>query len=327
VIDAVPMKAVRVDAFGGPDVLHVSDVPRPKPAAGEALVHIAVAGVNYMDVGNRRGRPGAQPGFILGGEGAGTIESLGAGVTGVRVGDRVMYAMAPGSYAEYAVVPAVRLVPIPADVTFEQAAALMLQGTTAHYLLHDFAPVGPGTTVLVHAVAGGVGLLLTQIGTHLGAHVIGTTSSPAKAAKARAAGARDVILYTETDFVAETKRITGGKGVDLILDAVGKTTFAGDLEAVRVRGTIVVYGGSSGQPDPIVPNILMGRAITLSGGSLANFIATREELLRRTDFLFAGLRAGWLKLTIDHVFPLAQAAEAHRLLESRTTSGKLLLTP
>jgi len=321
------MKAVRVDAFGGPDVLHVSDVPRPKPAAGEALVHIAVAGVNYMDVGNRRGRPGAQPGFILGGEGAGTIESLGAGVTGVRVGDRVMYAMAPGSYAEYAVVPAVRLVPIPADVTFEQAAALMLQGTTAHYLLHDFAPVGPGTTVLVHAVAGGVGLLLTQIGTHLGAHVIGTTSSPAKAAKARAAGARDVILYTETDFVAETKRITGGKGVDLILDAVGKTTFAGDLEAVRVRGTIVVYGGSSGQPDPIVPNILMGRAITLSGGSLANFIATREELLRRTDFLFAGLRAGWLKLTIDHVFPLAQAAEAHRLLESRTTSGKLLLTP
>ena len=320
------MKAVRVDAFGGPDVLKPSDVPRPKPAAGEALVRVAAAGVNFMDVGNRRGRPGAQPGFILGGEGAGTVEALGPGVSDLHVGERVTW-VAPGSYAEYATVPAERLVPIPADVTFEQAAALMLQGTTAHYLLHEFAPVGPGTTVLMHAVAGGVGLLVTQIGTHMGAHVIGTTSSEAKAAKARAAGARDVILYTETDFVAEAKRITGGKGVDLILDAVGKTTFAGDLEAVRVRGTIVVYGATSGQPDPIVPNVLMGKALTLSGGSLANFVRTREEMLRRTDFLFAGLRAGWLKVTIERAFPLAQAAEAHRLLESRTTSGKLLLVP
>jgi NADPH2:quinone reductase len=326
-LDAQPMKAVRIDAFGGPDVLHVSDVPRPKPGAGEALVRIAVCGVNFMDVGNRRGRPGAQPGFILGGEGAGTIEALGTGVTDLHVGDRVMYAMTPGSYAEYAAVPAARLVPIPKDIDFEQAAALMLQGTTAHYLIHDFAPVGAGTTVLVHAVAGGVGLLCTQMAAHVGAHVIGTTSSAAKAAKARAAGARDVILYTETDFVAEAKRITGGKGVDLILDAVGKTTFAGDMEAARVRGTIVIYGGSSGQPDPIVPNALMAKALTLSGGALAHFLATREELLRRTDFLFAALREGWLKLSIERVLPLAQAAEAHRLLESRATSGKLLLTP
>jgi NADPH2:quinone reductase len=322
------MKAVRVDAFGGPEVLQVHDVPRPRPGAGEALVRIAVAGVNFMDVGNRRGRPGAKPGFILGGEGAGTVEAVGPNVTDVHVGDRVMYAMAPGAYAEYAVVPAHMLVPIPREVDFQHAAAIMLQGTTAHYLLHDFAPVGAGTTVLVHAVAGGVGLLLTQIATHLGAHVIGTTSTEAKAAKAKAAGARDVILYTEADFVAETKRITGGTGVDLILDAVGKTTFAGDLEAVRVRGHIVVYGASSGPPDPIVPNsTLMPKAISISGGSLANFLRTREELLRRTDFLFAGLRAGWLKLSIDHVFPLAQASEAHRLLESRATSGKLLLTP
>jgi NADPH:quinone reductase len=321
------MKAVRVDAFGGPEVLHVSDVPRPKPGEGEALVRIAVCGVNFMDVGNRRGRPGSQPGFILGGESAGTVEAIGAGVTDLRVGDRVMYAMMPGSYAEYASVPASRLVPIPQDVDFEHAAALMLQGTTAHYLLHDFAPVGAGTTVLVHAVAGGVGLLCAQIGTHLGAHVIGTTSSAAKAAKARAAGARDVIIYTKTDFATEAKRITGGRGVDLILDAVGKTTFAGDMDAVRVRGTIVVYGGASGQPDPIVPNALMAKAITLSGGALAHFLATREELLRRTDFLFAGLREGWLKLNIERVLPLAQAAEAHRLIESRATSGKLLLTP
>ncbi len=325
--DAPPMKAVRVDAFGGPDVLHVSDVPRPKPADGEALVRIVVAGVNYMDVGNRRGRPGSQPGFILGGEAAGTVEALGPGTTGVKVGDRVMYAMIAGSYAEYQSVPAARLVPIPKDVDFEHAAALMLQGTTAHYLLHDFAPVGKGTTVLVHAVAGGVGLLVTQIGTHMGAHIIGTTSSEAKAAKARAAGARDVIIYTETDFAAEAKRITGGKGVDLILDAVGKTTFAGDMDAVRVRGTIVVYGGASGQPDPIVPNVLMGKAITLSGGALAHFLGTREELIARTSFLFDGLRAGWLKVNIEKVLPLAQAAEAHRMIESRTTSGKLLLTP
>jgi NADPH2:quinone reductase len=321
------MKAVKVDTFGGPDVLRVSDVPRPKAGTGEAVVRIAVAGVNFMDVGNRRGRPGAQPGFILGGEASGTVETVGAGVTGVKPGDRVMYAMTPGSYAEYQAVAADRLVPIPADIDFQQAAALMLQGTTAHYLLHDFAPVRPGTTVLIHAVAGGVGLLATQIANHLGAHVSGTTSSETKAAKARAAGARDVIIYTETDFAPEAKRITGGKGVDLILDAVGKATFTGDLDAVCVRGTIVIYGGSSGQPDPIVPNSLMAKAITLSGGSLANFLRTREELLARTDFLFKALREGWLKLSIEHVFPLTEAAEAHRRLESRATSGKLLLTP
>jgi NADPH2:quinone reductase len=319
------MKAIRVTAFGGPEVLTLADVERPEPKAGEVLVRLAAAGVNYMDVGQRRGRPGQEVPYTPGGEGAGTVEAVGAGVDSVKPGDRVAYAMSPGSYAEYTIVPAARLLAVPEELDLVQAAAVPLQGLTAHYLLHDFARVGEGTTVLVHAVAGGVGLLLTQYATHLGAHVIGTTSSAAKAAKAKAAGARDVIIYTETNFVDEVKRITGGKGVDLILDAVGKTTFPGDLEAVRTRGTIVIYGAASGQPDPIVPNTLSTRALTLSGGSLGNFIATREELLRRAADVFAGVREGWLKLSIERVIPLAQASEAHRLIESRTTSGKLLL--
>jgi NADPH:quinone reductase len=321
------MKAIRVAAFGGPEVLAQAEVGRPEPKAGEALVRIAASGVNYMDVGQRRGRPGQQVPYTPGGEASGTVEAVGDGVDAVKPGDRVMYAMVPGSYAEYAVVPAARLVAVPAEFDLVEAAALPLQGFTAHYLLHEFAKVGPGTTVLVHAAAGGVGLLLTQYATHLGAHVIGTTSSEAKAANAKAAGARDVILYTQTNFADEVKRITGGKGVDLILDAVGKTTFPGDLEAARIRGHIVVYGGASGQPDPIVPNSLSPRALTLSGAGLANFIATREDLLRRAAAVIAGVREGWLKLKIDRVLPLAQAADAHRALESRTTSGKLLLTP
>lgn len=321
------MKAIRVAAFGGPEVLTLADVERPEPKAGEVLVRIAAAGVNYMDVGQRRGRPGQTVPYTPGGEGSGTVEALGSGVADVKVGDRVAYAMAPESYAEFAIVPASRLLSVPAELDLVEAAALPLQGLTAHYLLHDYAKVGPGTTVLVHAVAGGVGLLLTQYATHLGAHVIGTTSSPEKAAKAKAAGARDVILYTQTNCVDEVKRITAGKGVDLILDSVGKTTFPGDLEAVRTRGHIVIFGGASGQADPILPNSLGGRALTLSGGSLGNFIASREELLGRAKDLFAGLREGWLKLSIEHILPLAQASEAHRLIESRTTSGKLLLTP
>jgi len=321
------MKAIRVTAFGGPDVLALTEIEQPAPKAGEALVRIAAAGVNFMDIGQRAGRRAGQAlPFTPGGEASGTVESIGAGVTEVQPGDRVMYAMVSGSYAEFATVPASSLVHVPADVDLVQAAAIPLQGFTAHYLLHDFRTVGPGTTVLVHAVAGGVGLLLTQYATHLGAHVIGTTSSQAKAAKAKAAGARDVIIYTETNFADEVKRITGGKGVDLILDSVAKTTFPGDLEAVSTRGHIVVYGASSGQADPVSPNALSARALTVSGASLTNFLPTRADILRRADDVLAGLRAGWLKLTIDRVLPLEQAAEAHALLESRTTSGKLLLT-
>ena len=323
------MKTIRVTAFGGPEVLTLADVERPAPKAGEALVRIAAAGVNFMDIGQRAGRRAGQAlPYTPGGEASGTVESVGDGVTDVKAGDRVMYAMVPGSYAEFAVVPASSLVPVPPEMELIEAAALPLQGFTAHYLLHDFRPVGPDTIVLVHAVAGGVGLLLTQYAAHLGAHVIGTTSSQAKADRAKAAGARDVIIYTDTDFAAAVKTITGGRGVDLILDAVGKTTFPGDLEAVKSRGQIVIYGASSGQVEPFSPNqALSGRALTVSGASLLNFIPNRAEILRRANDLLVGLRSGWLKLTIDRVLPLEKAADAHTLLESRTTSGKLLLTP
>jgi NADPH2:quinone reductase len=321
------MKAIRITAFGGPEVLTVSDVERPTPKAGEALVRIAAAGVNYMDIGMRAGRrPGMTVPLTLGGEASGTVESVGEGVTDVKPGDRVMYAMVMGSYAEFAVVPVASLVLVPPDMDLVQAAALPLQGFTAHYLVHDFRKIGPGSTVLVHAVAGGVGLLLTQYATHLGAHVIGTTSTEEKAAKAKAMGAKDVIIYTKTNFADEVKRITGGKGVDLILDAVGKTTFPGDLEAAGVRGNIVVYGASSGQADPVSPNSFSAKALTVSGAGLAAFIPTRADIVRRADDLLAGLKAGWLKLSIEHVFPLEKAPEAHTLLESRATSGKLLLT-
>jgi NADPH2:quinone reductase len=322
------MKAIQVTAFGGPEVLTLADVERPTPKAGEALVRIAATGLNFMDTGYRSGRRAGTPlPFIPGGEASGTVESVGEGVTEVKPGDRVMYAMILGSYAEFAAVPAKSLVIVPPEIDLVQAAAIPLQGFTAHYLLHDFRTVGPGTTVLVHAVAGGVGLLLTQYATHLGAHVIGTTSSEEKAAKAKAMGARDVIIYTKTNFADEVKKITGGKGADLILDSVGKTTFPGDLEAASVRGNIVVYGASSGQADPVSPNAFSARALTVSGAGLAAFIPTRAEILRRAADVLGGIRDGWLKLSIEHVLPLEKVAEAHKLIESRTTSGKLLLTP
>jgi len=322
------MNAIRAAAFGGPEVLTLVDMPVPAPGAGEALVKVAAAGVNFMDIGQRTGRrPGTTPPFVPGGEASGTVEAVGAGVTNVKPGDRVMYAMAPATYAEYAVAPAWRLIPVPDDIDLVDAGAIALQALTAHYLLHEFAHVGPGTVVLVHAVAGGMGLLLTQWATHLGAHVIGTTSTAAKAAKATSAGARDVILYTETDFVAEVKRITDGRGADLILDAVGKTTFPGDLEAVRNRGHIVVYGAASGPADPISPNALMPKGLTVSGAGLAHYTRTSEEIARRAADIFAGAHEGWLKFAIDRKLPLADAAAAHRALEARETSGKLLLIP
>jgi NADPH2:quinone reductase len=322
------MKAIRALEFGGPEVLDYVDVPTPTPGAGEALVRVAAAGVNFMDIGQRAGRrPGTTPPFIPGGEAAGTVEAVGAGVSNVKPGDRVMYAMAPATYADYAVAPAWRLIPVPDDIDLVDAGAIALQALTAHYLLHEFAPVGPGTVVLVHAVAGGMGLLLTQWAAHLGAHVIGTTSTDAKAAKARAAGAAEVILYTQIDFVAEVKRITDGRGADLILDAVGKTTFAGDLDAARPLGHIVIYGAASGPADPISPNALMPKGLTVVGGGLAHYTRTSEEIARRAADIFAGVREGWLTFAIDRTLPLAQAAEAHRALEARETSGKLLLIP
>jgi NADPH2:quinone reductase len=321
------MKSIAVTAFGGPEVLALVDVPRPAPKAGEALVRIAASGVNYIDISMRSGkRPGSTLPMALGFEAAGTVEELGADVSVVAVGDRVMYAMTGGSYAEYACVPAEALVHIPAALDFIHAAALPLQSLTAHYLVHDFRRIGPGSTVVIHAVAGGVGLLVTQFAKHLGARVIGTTSSAEKAAKAKAKGADEVIIYTETDFAPEVMRLTGGVGADLILDSVGKTTFPGDVHAACMRGNIVMFGSSSGPAEPVSPNSFTAKGLTVSGASLSQFIATRADLLRRADDVLAGLAAGWLTLSIDHVLPLAQAAEAHRLLESRATSGKLVLT-
>jgi NADPH2:quinone reductase len=235
--------------------------------------------------------------------------------------------MAPATYAEYAVAPAWRLIKLPDGIDLVDAGAIPLQALTAHYLIHEFRRIGPGSVVLVHAAAGGMGLLLTQWATHLGAHVIGTTSTDAKAAKAKAAGARDVILYTQTNFADEVKRITGGEGADLILDAVAKATFPGDLEAVKIRGNIVVYGAASGQADPISPNALSARAATVSGAGLAHFTRTAEEIAARAADVFTGIKEGWLTFAIDRKLPLAQAADAHRALEARETSGKLLLIP
>jgi NADPH2:quinone reductase len=333
------MKAIVAVRPGGPEVLELVDVPTPSPGAGEVLVRVAASGVNFMDVGMRLGgRAGITFPRIPGGEASGMIEAVGEGVGELRAGDRVMFATPFGTYAqnataigctyaEYALAPAWQLIRIPADLDLVEAAALPLQGMTAHYLLHEYTTIGPGTTVLIHAVAGGMGLLLTQWATHLGAHVIGTTSSAAKAAKAQAMGARDVILYSEKNFADEVMRITSGEGVDLILDAVGKTTFADDLAAVKVRGHIVVYGAASGAVEPLSPNAYSARAATVSGAGLLHFTRTPEEVARRAAAVLNGYREGWLRVTIDRTLPLAQAADAHRALEGRETSGKLLLIP
>lgn len=322
------MKAIVVTKVGDPGVLQVQDLPQPTPASGEALVHVHTAGVNFTDIYRRNGAfrvPIPFP-FTAGLEGAGTVESIGPDVTEAKPGDRVAYATTSvGSYAEYHVVKAAQLAPLPAEISFEQGAAVILQGLTAHYLLHEFYPIERGSTVLVHAAAGGMGLLLVQWLKHLGAVVIGTVSTEDKARIARAAGADYAILYTRQDFAKEARKITAEKGVDYIIDGVGKTTFTKNLDALRSRGWATVYGMASGQAEPLVPNSLMTKALTISGGSLFNFISSRDELLRRSAEVFRGLREGWLKLRIHRIFPLAQAAEAHRLLESRQTTGKLLL--
>jgi len=321
------MKAIRVEEQGGPEVLKLVDVPHlEKPGPGQALVRLAASGVNFMDVGQRRGTYPAKVPFTPGAEGAGIVESVGPGVTLVKPSDRVAFTGVPGAYAEAVLAPADRLIPLPDDFSFEQGAAFPLQGMTAHYLIHEFRKPKAGDFVLIHAAAGGVGGLLVQWARHLGATVIGTVSSEEKAKSARAAGAEHVIIYTDGAFSAETKRLTKGHGIDLILDSVGKSTFPGDLEAVAAHGHIVIFGGASGPADPISPNALMTRSFSLSGGSLPNFILTREELTRRANDVIEGIRQGWLKLKIDAVLPLAQADQAHERLESRKTQGKLVLS-
>jgi NADPH2:quinone reductase len=320
------MRAIQVTEFGGPDVLKLADVERPLPGPGQALIRIKAAGVNFADVRMRLGKIGGDiplP-FTPGLEAAGVVEALGNEAHDIELGDRVTYCIVPGSYAEYQVVDASRLVPLPDDISFDQAAAAILQGLTAHYLLYDVHPITPGTNVLVHAAAGGTGLVLMQWLKRLGARVIGTVSTEEKAAIATEAGADDVILYTQ-DFAAEAQKLTDGVGVDYIIDGVGLTTFLGNLDAVRIRGTICTFGEASGSPEAFVPKLLRAKSITLTGGMMLNYLRTREEWLRRSADVFSGVREGWLKLNIDCQLPLAQAAEAHRRLEERRSTGKVLL--
>ncbi len=318
------MKAIVVHQPGGPEVLKFEEVEIGKPEKGEARIRIASAGINFIDIYQRRGTYPRKLPFIPGLEASGVVEEVGAGVS-FKPGDRVAYLHDPGAYAEAANVHAEHLIPLPQDFSFEQGAAFPLQGMTAHYLLHAFRVVKPGEIVLIQAAAGGMGLLLVQWAKHLGARVIGTVSTEEKAKAAREAGADEVILYTKQDFATEVKRLTKNHGADLIIDGVGKSTFAGNLEAAATRGNIVIFGAASGPAEPIIPNSLMIKSLTVSGGSLFNYILTRDELMLRANAVIQGIREGWLKLKINKVFPLKQASEAHRLLENRETIGKLLL--
>jgi NADPH:quinone reductase len=319
------MKAIQTSQYGGPEVLKIQDVQIGKPGQGQALVRLKMAGVNFVDVYQRRGSFPVKLPYIPGLEGSGIVESVGEGVKNVKPGDRVAYVHEPGSYAEQSLIKAENLIPLPSDLSFEQGAAFPLQGMTAHYLIHEFRKIKANDIVLIHAAAGGMGLLLVQWAKHLGAKVFGTTSTEEKAKIAKEAGADEIILYTKQNFVTEVKRLSNGHGADLIIDGVAKTTFPGDLEAVALRGNIVIFGASSGPADPISPNVLMAHSLTVSGGSLYNYLLTKEELFGRAKAVIEGIQKGWLKLRIDQVFPLEKAAEAQKKLEDRKTSGKVLL--
>ncbi|HWP58399.1 MAG TPA: quinone oxidoreductase [Candidatus Acidoferrales bacterium] len=322
------MKATRIHTYGGADVLKEEEVPLPEPGPAQARVKLEAIGVNFIDIYQRTGLYQNSLPFTLGMEGAGIVDAVGANVTEIRQGERVAYAMEPGAYAEYAIVPAWKLVPLPRNIDARAAAALMLQGMTAHYLTHSTYPLKTGTLALIHAAAGGVGLLLVQIAKKLGATVLGTVSTPDKARLAREAGADEVILYGEADFVGEVKRLTGGRGVHVVYDSVGRNTFEKSLECLRPRGYLVLFGQSSGPVAPLNVGVLGAKgSLFLTRPSLAHYTSTREELLWRAGDLFNWVQAGELKLRIDRVYPLARAAEAHAALEGRQTTGKLLLVP
>jgi NADPH2:quinone reductase len=322
------VKAVRVHRTGGPEVLRYEDVPTPTPGVGQALVHINAVGVNFIEVYQRTGLYPLQLPFIPGSEAAGIVESVGEGVTAVTPGHRVASQSFAGAYAEYATAPAERLVVLPDRVPERIGAAVMLQGMTAHYLSHSTYVLSTDDTCLVHAAAGGTGLLLCQLARQAGARVIGTVSNEQKAVLARAAGATEVILYTSQDFVAETRRLTGGAGVQVVYDSVGKTTFLRGLDCLARRGVMVLFGQSSGPVDPIDPQILNQKgSLYLTRPSLPHYVTTRQELLERANALLHWLEDGSLQVRIEREFPLAAAAEAHRELESRRTTGKLLLVP
>jgi NADPH2:quinone reductase len=322
------MKAIRVNAPGGREVLSLEDIPIPTPAQGQLLVHVEAVGVNFIEVYHRTGQYKAALPLTLGTEAAGTVEALGPGVSGIKVGDRVASTNFMGAYAEHALLNADRAVVLPSGVTTRQAAAVILQGMTAHYLTTSTYPLSKDDACLVHAAAGGVGLLLCQMASRRGARVIGTVSTEEKAALARAAGASDVILYTKTDFASEVKRLMNGAGLQVIYDSVGRTTFLPGLGCLAPRGMMVLFGQSSGAVEPLDPQILNQRgSLFLTRPTIVHYTATREELLRRASDVLGWVADGTLKVRIGAEFPLARAAEAHEALEGRQTTGKVLLIP
>ncbi|HXD34756.1 MAG TPA: quinone oxidoreductase [Pyrinomonadaceae bacterium] len=322
------MKAIQVSRVGGPDVLTLVDLPEPEPKPNEAIVSIKSAGVNFIDVYFREGRYPAPLPFVNGQEGAGIVSAVGSEATGVNVGDRVAYTGVLGSYAEFAAVRADSLIRIPDEMDFDHAAAAMLQGMTAHYLSHSSYPLKAGDTALVHAAAGGVGQLLVQMAKKLGARVIATAGSHDKAQLARDAGADECIVYTETDFEAETKRLTGGRGVDVVYDGVGAATFDKGLNVLRPRGYMVLFGGASGPVPPFdLIKLSQKGSLFVTRPTLANHISSREELEERSSDVLSMITSGDLKIQIHQTYPLADAAQAHRDLEGRKTTGKLLLIP
>jgi NADPH:quinone reductase len=322
------MKAIRIHQTGGPEVLQLEDTADPRPGPGEALVKLEAIGVNFIEVYQRTGLyPSSLP-FTPGGEGAGRVMALGEGVTIVRPGDRVASTNFVGAYGEFSRVPAARLVPLPDGIETHLAAAALLQGMTAHYLAVSTYPLAPGSWCLIHAAAGGVGLLLCQIARARGARVIGTVSTPEKAALAMKAGAHHVVLYTQQNFVAETRRISGGQGVSVVYDSVGRSTFEASLNCLSPRGLLVLFGQSSGPVAPVDPQVLNAKgSIFLTRPTLGHYVASREELLSRARDLFNWIREGKLEVRVDRTYPLAEAAAAHRALEGRETTGKVLLIP
>jgi len=322
------MKAVRVHEYGGLEALKYEDVPTPEPGEGQVRVKIEASGVNFIDIYHRIGRYQGSLPLMLGQEGGGVVDAVGPNVTGLKAGDRVAYASMQGSYAEYAIVPAWYLVPVPKEVDMQHATAVMEQGLTAHYLTHSTYPIKRGDTALVHAASGGVGHLLVQIAKLRGARVIGTVSTEEKAELAREAGADEVIIYTKVDFETDVKRLTDNKGVDVVYDSVGKDTFEKGLNVLRRRGYMVLYGQSSGPAPQIDPQILNPKgSLFLTRPTLGHYTADRKELMGRTNDLFNWMATGKLNVRVDKTFHLTEAAEAHRYLEGRQSKGKILLIP
>ena len=322
------MKAIQITQTGGPEVLTLTELPIPTPGPGEVLVKIAASGVNFIDIYYREGRYKSALPFIDGQEAAGTVDALGPDVTGFSPGDPVAWCNILGTYAEYAVVTADRVVPVPRHLDLKLAAAVILQGMTAHYLSHSTFPLKAGDTALIHAAAGGTGLLLTQMASQIGARVIATVSTEEKAALARQAGAHDIILYTQSDFEAETKRLTGGRGVDVVYDSVGKTTFEKSLNVLRPRGMMVLFGGSSGAVPPFdLIELSTKGSLFVTRPTLKHYILTRDALLARAKDVLDAVDAGKLKVRMEHVYPLSQAAQAQLDIAGRKTTGKLLLIP